>query len=168
MAHKMKRTLTRAEQEKLRKENIERAKGMKEVREKCGKKQVEKEASKEKKKEGVTGRIKREICALREIQKYQSGTELFIQWLPFQRVVKEIIQNIRGGLWFQTTALMAIQDTGEGFLVGLLEQANICALHAKHVTIMSRDIQLVTHLGGYLITSGAKENNECKKKKMNR
>ena len=67
MAHKMKRTLIRAEQAKLRKENVERAKGMKEVREKCGKRGVEKEASKEKKKEGVTGRMKRGIHALREI-----------------------------------------------------------------------------------------------------
>ena len=78
MAHKMKRTLTRAEQAKLRKENVERAKGMKEAREKCRKRGVEKEASKEKKKEGVTGKLKRGICALREIRKYQSGTELLI------------------------------------------------------------------------------------------
>ena len=95
MAHKMKRTLTRAEQAKLRKANVERAKGMKEIREKCGKRGVEKEESKEKEKEGVTSRLKRRICTLREIQKYQSGTELLMRRLPFQRVVKEIIQNIR-------------------------------------------------------------------------
>ena len=148
MAHKMKRTLTRAEQEKLRKENIERAKGMKEAREKCGKRGVEKEASKEKKKEGVTGKLKRGIHALRKIQKYQSGTEILIQWLPFKRVVKEIIQNIRGDLQFQTTAIMAIQEAGEAFLVGLLEQANLCALHPKHVTIMPRDIQLARCIWG--------------------
>ena len=148
MAHKMKRILTRAEQAKLRKENVERAKGMKEVRGKCGKRGVEKEASKEKKKEGGTGRLKRGICALREIQKYQSGTECLIQWLPFQRVVKEIIQTIRGDLWFQTTAIMAIQEAGEVFLVGLLEQTNLCALHAKCVTIMSGDTQLVRHIWG--------------------
>ena len=62
--------------------------------------------------------------------------------------MKEIIQNIRGDLWFQTTAIMAIQEAGEAFLVGLLEQANLCALHAKHVTIMPRDIQLVRHIQG--------------------
>ena len=148
MACKMKRTLTRAEQEKLRKENVERAKGMREVSEKCGKRGVEKEASKEKKKEGVTDRLKRGIHALREMQKYQSGTELLIQWLPFQRVVKEIIKNIKGDLWFQTTAIMAIQEAGEAFLVGLLEQANLCVLHTKHVTIMPRDIQLVRCIWG--------------------
>ena len=148
MAHKMKRTLTREEQAKLRKANVEREKGMKEVREKCGKRGVEKEESKEKEKEGVTSRLKRRICTLREIQKYQSGTELLMRRLPFQRVVKEIIQNIRWDLQFQTTAIMAIQETGEAFLVGLLEQANLCALHAKCVTIMPRDIQLVRCIWG--------------------
>ena len=148
MAHKMKRTLTRAEQAKLRKENVERAKGMKETRKKCGMRGVEKEVSKEKKKEGVTGRLKRGMHALREIQKYQSGTELLIQWLPFQRVVKEIIETIRGDLWFQTTAIMGIQEAGEAFLLGLLKQANLCTLYAKHVTIRPRDIQLVRHIWG--------------------
>ena len=148
MACKMKRTLTRAEQAKLRKENVERVKGMKEVREKCGKRGVEKEASKEKKKESVTGKLKRGVHALREIQKYQSGMELLIQWLPFKKVVKEIIQNIRGDLWFQTTAILAIQEAGEAFLVGLLKQANLCALHAKSLTIMPRDIQYARCIWG--------------------
>ena len=71
---------------------------MKEVREKSRKLGVKKEVSKEKKKEGVTGKLKRGLCALKEIRKYQSGTELLIHWLPFQRVVKEIIQSIRGDL----------------------------------------------------------------------
>ena len=63
---------------KLRRENVERAKGMKEAREKCRKKGIEKEASKERKKEGVTGKPKGGIHALKEIRKYQSGTELLI------------------------------------------------------------------------------------------
>ena len=75
---------------------MERAKGIKEVREKCGKRGAEKRESKEKKKEGVTGRMKRGICALREIRKYQSGTELLIQWLPFQRVVKRSFKISEG------------------------------------------------------------------------
>ena len=69
---------------------------MKEVREKCGKRGVENEVSKEKKKEGVTGKLKRGIHALREIRKYQSGTELLIWQLPFQRVVKEISRVSEG------------------------------------------------------------------------
>ena len=150
MACKMKRTLTRAEQAKLRKENKERVKGMKEAREKCGKREVEKKVSKEKK-EGVTGKLKRGIHALREIRKYQSGTELLIQWLPFQRVVKEIIQNIRGDLQLQTTAIMAIQEAGDAFLVGLLKQASLCTLYAKRVTIMPKDIQLARCIWGNIL-----------------
>ena len=46
---------------------------------------------------------------------------------------------------------MGIQEAGEAFLVGLLEQANLCALHAKHVTIMLRDIQLVRCIPGDML-----------------
>ena len=71
------------------------------------------------------------MWALHVIKKYQSGAELLIRWLPFQRVVKEIVQNMRVDLRFQTTAVMALQEAREAFLVGLLEQANLCAIHAK-------------------------------------
>ena len=98
MARKTKRTLTRAEREKLRRENVRRVKGIREAREKCRKRGIEKVANKERKKEGVMGKLKRGIHALKEIRKYQSGTELLIHQLPFQRVVKEIIQSIRGDL----------------------------------------------------------------------
>ena len=61
---------------------------------------------------------------------------------PFQRVVREIAQGIRANLHFQSTAIMALQEAGEAFL-GLLEQANLCAILTKCVTIMPKDIQLV-------------------------
>ena len=76
------------------------------------------------------------------------GTELLIWRLPFQRVVKEIAQGMRTDLCFQTMAVMALQDVGEAFLVGLLEQANLCAIHTKHVTIMPKDIQLARQIRG--------------------
>ena len=62
---------------------------------------------------------------------------------------------------------MAIQEAGEAFSVGLLEQMNLCTLHTKHVTIMPRDIQLVTCIwGGYLITFKGLDDNKCENGKQ--
>ena len=80
--------------------------------------------------------------AHKEIQKYQNGADLLIRRLLFQHLVREIAQQKQEGLRFQSTAVLALQEAGEAFLVGLLEQANICAIHAKRVTIMPKDIQL--------------------------
>ena len=88
------------------------------------------------------------LKALEEIRKYQSGTEMLIRRLPFQRVVKEIIQKIWDDLRLQSTAILALQEAGEMFLVGLLEQSNLCALHAKRVTIMPKDVQLARCIRG--------------------
>ena len=80
--------------------------------------------------------------ALKETQKYQKGADLLIWRLPFQTLVREIMQKRREGLRFQSAAVLALQEAGKAFLVGLLEQANLCTIHAKQVTIMPKDIQL--------------------------
>ena len=85
---------------------------------------------------------------MKEIQKYQKGSELLIRRLPFQRVVREIAQKHMEGLRFQSAAIMALQEAGEAFLVGIMEQANFCMIHAKRVTIMPRDIQLARRIRG--------------------
>ena len=69
--------------------------------------------------------------ALKEIQKYQKGADLLIRRVPFQRLVREIVQKLREGLKLQSSAVLALQEAGEAFLVGLLEQANMSAIHAK-------------------------------------
>ena len=92
--------------------------------------------------------VRRGLKDLKEIRWYQSSTETLIRRLPFQRVVREIVEGIRADLHFQSTAIMALQEAGETFLVGLLEQVNLCATHAKHVTIMPKDIQLVRWIRG--------------------
>ena len=86
--------------------------------------------------------------ALKEIKKFQSSTELIIRKLPFQRLVQEILQTRRNDLKIQGMAVKALQEVGEVFLVRLLEQANMCAIHAKHVTIMLKDIQLARRIRG--------------------
>eukprot|EP00741_Cyanophora_paradoxa_P001915 tig00000523_g1854.t1 len=86
--------------------------------------------------------------ALREIRKYQKTTDLLIRKLPFQRLVREITQDINPLLRFQSHAMLAIQTAAEAYLVGVFEDANLCAIHAKRVTIMPKDIQLARRIRG--------------------
>ena len=86
--------------------------------------------------------------ALREIRTFQKSTELLIRKLPFQRLVREIAQGVRTNLRFQSTAILALQEASEAYLVGLFEDTNLCAIHAKRVTIMPHDIQLARRIRG--------------------
>ena len=78
-----------------------------------GKKEEKK--GKDKAEEEKTKRVRRGLRALKEIRKYQSGTKLLIRRLPFQRVIKEIVQGMRADLQLQSTAMTALQETGETF-----------------------------------------------------
>ena len=86
--------------------------------------------------------------ALREIRKYQKSTELLIRKLPFQRLVRDISQDYKSDLRFQSQAGLALQEATEAFLVGLFEDTNLCAIHAKRVTIMPKDMQLARRIRG--------------------
>ena len=86
--------------------------------------------------------------ALREIRRYQKSTELLIRKLPFQRLVREIAQEFKTDLRFQGSAVLALQEAAEAYLVGLFEDTNLCAIHAKRVTIMPKDIQLARRIRG--------------------
>jgi histone H3 len=84
--------------------------------------------------------------ALREIRRYQKSTELLIRKLPFQRLVREIAQDFKTDLRFQGSAVLALQEAAEAYLVGLFEDTNLAAIHAKRVTIMPKDIQLARRI----------------------
>ena len=86
--------------------------------------------------------------ALREIRKYQRNGDLIIRKLPFQRLVKGIAQEKHKGIRFQKSALMALQEAVEAYIVGLFEDTNLCAIHARRVTIMIRDMQLAKRIRG--------------------
>jgi histone H3 len=89
------------------------------------------------------------ILALREIRRYQKSTELLIRKLPFQRLVREIAQDlVTTGIRFQGSAINALQEASEAYLVGLFEDTNLCAIHARRVTIMTKDIQLARRIRG--------------------
>ena len=86
--------------------------------------------------------------ALREIRRYQKSTELLIRKLPFQRLVREVAQDYKTDLRFQGSAVLALQESAEAYLVGLFEDTNLAAIHAKRVTIMPKDIQLARRIRG--------------------
>ena len=93
--------------------------------------------------------------ALKQIRQYQKSTELLIRKLPFQRLVREIAGDSQiitsplcGKVRFQSAAIMALQEAAEAYLVGLFEDTNLCAIHAKQVTIMPKDIQLARRIRG--------------------
>lgn len=86
--------------------------------------------------------------ALREIRKYQKSTDMLIRKLPFQRLVREIATDYKTDLRFQSSAVLALQESAENYLVGLFEDSNLCAIHAKRVTIMVKDIQLARRIRG--------------------
>ena len=102
-----------------------------------------------------TGKVKKTrkyrpgTVALLKIRQYQKSTELLIQKLPFSQLVCEIAQEVgKTDMHFQGSALICLQEAAEALLVSLLEDTNLCAIHAKGVTIMSKDIQLACHIQG--------------------
>ena len=86
--------------------------------------------------------------ALRQIRKYQRSTELLIRKLPFQRLVREVALNIKPGLRFQSTAILALQEASEAFLVTMFDKVNLCAIHGNRVTIKPKDILLWKRMMG--------------------
>ncbi|KAG6365309.1 hypothetical protein INS49_006918 [Diaporthe citri] len=89
--------------------------------------------------------------ALREIRQYQRTTDLLLLKLPFARLVREVAINFRPigeEFRWQSQAIQALQEAAEAFLVHLFEDVNLCAIHAKRVTIMQKDIQLARRIRG--------------------
>ena len=82
--------------------------------------------------------------ALRQIRKYQKSTELLIRKLPFQRLVKEVVRELfpTESYRFQSTAVLALQEASESFLVSMFDDVNCIAIHGKRVTIQCKDILL--------------------------
>ncbi|PYH48244.1 histone H3 family protein [Aspergillus saccharolyticus JOP 1030-1] len=103
-----------------------------------------------------TGRRRRYrpgTVALKEIRHYQRSFDLLIRKLPFARLVREVALDllpaeVGSELRWQSHAILALQEAAEAFLVHLFEDTNLCAIHAKRVTIMQKDIQLARRIRG--------------------
>ncbi|KIW09306.1 histone H3-like centromeric protein cnp1 [Verruconis gallopava] len=101
---------------------------------------------------GKKRRYKPGTVALKEIRRYQRSTDLLMRKLPFARLVREIAMELTQSedtiLRWQSQAIQALQEASEAFLVHLFEDTNLCAIHAKRVTIMQKDIQLARRIRG--------------------
>ncbi|QDS70267.1 Histone H3-like centromeric protein hH3v [Venturia effusa] len=97
-------------------------------------------------------RYKPGTVALREIRRYQKSTDLLLRKLPFARLVREVAMDMTEFedtvLRWQSQAIQALQEAAEAYLVHLFEDTNLCAIHAKRVTIMQKDIQLARRIRG--------------------
>jgi len=103
-----------------------------------------------------TGRVRKPkryrpgTVALREIRRYQKSTELLIRKIPFQRLVREVVRSLfsNENYRFQSTALLALQEASEDYLVRMFSQVNDLAIHGKRVTIRPEDIQIWGRITG--------------------
>ena len=86
--------------------------------------------------------------ALQDIRHFQKTSVLLIWKLPFQRLVREIAQDFKTDLRFQSAAILCLQEAAEAYLVRLFDDANLCAIHARRVTILPKDIQLARRIRG--------------------
>jgi histone H3/H4 len=86
--------------------------------------------------------------ALLEIRKYQRSTDVLLSRAAFARVVREIAQQFAFDLRWQPLAVEALQEAAEAVLVRLFEDANLCAIHARRVTVQPRDMQLAKRIHG--------------------
>lgn len=86
--------------------------------------------------------------ALREVRKYQTSTDFLIARAPFRRLVRETVSTLKDTIRMRSTALEAIQDATESYIVSVLNDANLCTIHAKRVTLFPKDLQLALRLRG--------------------
>ena len=94
------------------------------------------------------GRLHPGVKAMHEVRHYQNTTELLIQKVNFQRVVRELCEKIHSGIRFESQALLALQEAAESYLVGLFEDSNLCTAHANRKTLFDKDIKLLRRLRG--------------------
>jgi histone H3 len=90
------------------------------------------------------------MVAAREIPKFQKATDLLIRKAPFQRLVRKVAEKLSGksDLQMQSTAVLALQEAAEYFMVDVSRDTNLCAMHGKRVTIMNKDMILACCIQG--------------------
>ena len=98
--------------------------------------------------EKIKRRNKPGTASLREIKRYQKSLDLLLPRAPFQRLVRNIVNDMDHELRFQSQALQALQEATEAYVVGLFEDTNLCAIHAKRQTVMKKDMVLARRIRG--------------------
>ena len=96
----------------------------------------------------IKGRYRPNNLCLKEIRKFQKGPDLCIRRYIFQQIIKEITWEIDSSFRFHSQAILALQEASEAYMIGLFEDTNLCAGHAKRVTIFPKDMQLARRIRG--------------------
>ena len=58
-------------------------------------------------------------------------------------------EKLKGELRFQSVAILALQEAAEAYLIGLFEDAYLCSVHAKRVTLQTKDMVLARRIRGH-------------------
>ena len=138
------------------KQTARKSTGGKAPRKQLATRQAREEAAREERRVGRKGGVKKPhryrpgTVALREIRRYQKSTDLLLRKAPFQRLVRQVHQEVTGkeGTRWQGSAILALQEASEAYQVVLFEDTNLCAIHAKRVTVMPKDMQLARRIRG--------------------
>lgn len=101
---------------------------------------------------GLKRRLSNGEGVIRDIHKLTTTTDSLIRKLPFQRLVREIAHEIKTDIRFQKSAVDSIQEAAESYLIRLFQDANLCVLHSKRVTVMPRDLILAQKIRGEKFT----------------
>ena len=86
--------------------------------------------------------------ALREIKRYQKSIDLLVPRAAFARLVRNICHDLTDEMRFTSDALRALQESSEAYIVGVFEDTNLCAIHAKRATIYKKDMDLARRIRG--------------------
>ena len=90
----------------------------------------------------------RRMRTIKEIKRYQRSTDLLIPRLPFRKIVKEMASKTSSDIRFQSSAMNALQEATEAFIVGIIEDGMLCTIHAQRVTLMAKDVALAARIRG--------------------
>lgn len=92
--------------------------------------------------------------ALREIRKYQKEVKILFRKLPMQRLYRDVLKDMKdalgnpvSGLRLQGQALRNLDEIVQSYIVSRYEAGNLCTIHAKRVTLMKKDLDLIEKLG---------------------
>ena len=91
------------------------------------------------------------VKALREIKQYQRSTDTIVPRAPLQRIVKDITSKYMPEARYSHGALEAVHQCLESYMVALFEDTGLCAVHAKRMTIMTRDMKLARRIRGEIL-----------------
>ena len=136
----------------IRKKEAKQAKESKHDMEKDTEDEVLKQTQKFFKNGHIVGKVSRDMRKkpVKRISDQTVKDDLCINKKPFIRIIKEIIHpyDTQNPYKFTEKAMSALHIASEDYIVALFEDSYLCALHAKRVTLLKKDMQLARRIRG--------------------